>query len=168
MAILVVEDEGLVASNLANGLRRSGYEVSGIASSGEEALEKVSTLKPDLVLMDIHLRGKLDGIETAERVRSEFSIPVIFLTAHANPEVLERAKQTHPFGYLVKPIRQVDLVSNIEVALYKHQMERRLRQREAWLVTTLRCVGDGVIVTDARRPHRIFQRLKTHPWHPRP
>ena len=102
-----------------------------------------------LVLMDIHLSGKLDGIQTAEKVRSEFSVPVIFLTAHANPEVLDRAKRTYPFGYLVKPIRQADLVSAIEVALYKHQMERKLKQREAWLATTLRCAGNGVIITDA-------------------
>jgi len=149
MGILVVEDEGLIANNLADGLRRGGYEITGIAESGEDALEKASTLKPDLVLMDIHLSGKMDGIEAAEKVRSEFSIPVIFLTAHANPEVLNRAKLTYPFGYLVKPIRQVDLISAVEIALYKHQMERKLKQREAWLATTLRCAGDGVVVTDA-------------------
>jgi CheY-like chemotaxis protein len=149
MKILVVEDEGIIANNLADSLRRTGYEIIGIAPSGEDALEKVSRLKPDLVLMDVHLNGKIDGIETAERVRSEFSIPVIFLTAHANQEVLDRAKKTYPFGYLVKPIRQVDLVSTIEVAAYKHEVERKLKQREAWLATALRCTGDGVIVTDA-------------------
>jgi two-component system, cell cycle sensor histidine kinase and response regulator CckA len=149
MRILIVEDEGLVANNMSDSLRKNGYEISGIAMSGEDALEKVSALQPDLLLMDIHLSGKMDGIEAAERVRAQFSIPVIFLTAHANPEVLDRAKRTYPFGYLVKPIRHVDLVSAIEVALYKHQMEQKLRQREAWLATALRCAADGVIVTDA-------------------
>jgi hypothetical protein len=147
--ILIVEDEGLIANNLADSLRRSGYGVTGIASSGEDALAQVRALKPDLMLMDIHLGGVMDGIETAEKIRSGFSIPLIFLTAHATPEILDRAKRTYPFGYLVKPIRQVDLVSAVEIALYKHEMERKLKQREAWLATTLRCAGDGVIVTDA-------------------
>jgi len=147
--ILIVEDEGIIANNLADNLQKSGYEVVRIASSGEEALKVVSELKPDLLLMDIHLSGTLDGIETAERIRSGFSIPVIFLTAHAGQEVLDRAKRTCPFGYLVKPIRQADLVSAVEIAVYKNQMEQQLRQRDAWLVTTLRCAGDGVIVTDA-------------------
>jgi two-component system cell cycle sensor histidine kinase/response regulator CckA len=149
MKILIVEDEGIIANNLADSLSRSGYTISGISPSAEDALEKVGTLRPDLVLMDIHLQGEMDGIEGAERLRSEFSIPVIFLTAHANPEFLDRAKRTQPFGYLVKPIRHVELVSAVEVASYKHQMEMKLRQREAWLVTTLRCAGDGVVVTDA-------------------
>jgi two-component system cell cycle sensor histidine kinase/response regulator CckA len=148
--ILVVEDEGLIAHNLANSLRKSGYVVSGIAPSGEDALEKVRALKPDLVLMDIQLSGKLDGIETAEQVRSRFSIPVVFLTAHATPDVLDRAKRTQPFGFLVKPFRPTDLVSAIEVARYQHQMELALRQRESWLAATLSCVGDCVVVTDAR------------------
>jgi two-component system, cell cycle sensor histidine kinase and response regulator CckA len=95
------------------------------------------------------LSGALDGIETAEKIRAEFAVPVIFLTAHATGVFLDRAKRTYPFGYLVKPVRQVDLVSAVEIALYKHEMEQKLKQREAWLATTLRCAGDGVVVTDA-------------------
>jgi two-component system cell cycle sensor histidine kinase/response regulator CckA len=147
--ILIVEDEGLIANNLAYSLRKNGYDACGIAASGEDALVQVNLLKPDLMLMDIHLSGTLDGIETAEKIRAEFAVPVIFLTAHATGVFLDRAKRTYPFGYLVKPVRQVDLVSAVEIALYKHDMEQKLKQREAWLATTLRCAGDGVVVTDS-------------------
>src|ERR1051326_7212472 len=149
MKIMIVEDEKLIAHSLAEMLRTNGYEVTAILQSGEDALQQIRAQRPDLVLMDIDLSGELDGIETADKIRSEFSVPVIFLTAHDNPEYIDRAKRTQPFGYLLKPIRQMDLVSTVEMAAYKHQMEQKLRQREAWLTTTLLSVGDGVIVTDA-------------------
>ena len=148
MTILIVEDEQLIAHHLAQQLRKYGYHVAGLAQSGEEALQQIAALQPDLVLMDIDLGGEMDGIETADRVRLDFSIPVIFLTAHDTPEYLDRAKKAQPFGYLVKPIRHIDLVSTLEMAAYKHQIDRKLKQREAWLTTTLNCAGDGVIVTD--------------------
>lgn len=148
MKILIVEDEGLIANNLSDNLRKNGYEISGISASGEDAVEKANSLKPDLVLMDIHLDGQMTGIDAAEKLRTTFPVPVIFLTAHANRDILDRAKQTCPFGYLVKPVRQVDLINAIEVATYKHEMEQKLKRREAWLATTLRCAGDAVIITD--------------------
>ena len=146
--VMIVEDEGLIANDIAGQLAKSGYEVVSISSSGEEALTSLETCTPDLVLMDIRLKGKLDGIDTAMKVRSNHDLPVIFLTSHADQETLARAKHAEPFGYLVKPFRQLNLCSAIEMALYKHQSERVLAQREAWLATVLQSTADPTIVTD--------------------
>ena len=146
--VMIVEDEGLIANDIAGQLTKSGYEVVSISSSGEEALSSLRTCAPDLVLMDIRLKGKLDGIDTAMKVRNDHDLPVIFLTSHADQETLARAKHAEPFGYLVKPFRQLNLCSAIEMALYKHQSERALAQREAWLATVLQSTADSTIVTD--------------------
>jgi two-component system cell cycle sensor histidine kinase/response regulator CckA len=153
--IFLVEDDEMFVKLLAVRLKQGGYELVGNAASGEDALQQVEILHPDLVLMDMGLTGRLDGIDTAERVRVGCGIPVIFLTASDDQADLQRAKHTEPFGYLTKPFRQQDLVSAIEIALYKSQIEHKLKQREAWLATTLRCVGDGMIVTDASG-HIVF------------
>ena len=147
--VLIVEDEAIVAYDLQNRLRKSGYTVSAIASSGEQALEGIEKTPPDVVLMDIRLQGSMDGIELASKVRHRYKLPVIFLTAHADQATLERAKLTGPFSYLVKPIGNVNLSSAIEVALYKHRTERQLQDREAWLSTVLRSMADAIVVTDA-------------------
>jgi PAS domain S-box-containing protein len=152
--ILVVEDEALIANDLAGRLQDNGYEVVGIAASGEDALEKLGSLAPDLVLMDIRLDGKMDGIDTAELVRSDFGLPVIFLTSHADQNTLNRAKLTEPFGYLVKPFRQVNLASSIEMALHKHAAEKRVRQQLGWLTNILLSSPDPTIVTD---PEGVIQ-----------
>ena len=125
--ILVVEDERIVAEDVGESLDRLGYCVLAIVSSGEEAVKKAEELGPDLVLMDIVLRGDVDGIEAAEQIRAHFKIPVVYLTAYANDETLERAKVTQPFGYIVKPFEERELYTSIEVALYKHKMEAELR-----------------------------------------
>ena len=147
--VLIVEDEAIVAYDLQTRLQKSGYAVSAIASSGEQALEGIKKTPPDLVLMDIRLQGAMDGIEAALEVRNRYKLPVIFLTAHADQATLERAKLTGPFSYLVKPIGNVNLASAIEVALYKHRAERQLQDHEAWLATVLRSMADAIVVTDA-------------------
>jgi PAS domain S-box-containing protein len=143
--ILIVEDEKIVAKDIHNCLRRFGYEVTAIASTGEEAIQKAVETKPDLALLDIRLRGETDGIVVAERIRDRLRIPVVYLTAYADEEMLRRAKPTEPFGYLVKPFGERELHSTIEMALHRHAMERRLQESEQWLQTTLMSIGDGVI-----------------------
>ncbi len=129
--ILIVEDEVLVARNIAKQLERAGYDAAAIATTGEEALEYIANMNLDLVLMDIGLQGKLDGVETAARVKERFSIPVVYLTAYTDDKTLERAKATEPFGYILKPFEARELRSTIETALYKYKMERKLRESEA-------------------------------------
>jgi len=147
--ILVVEDEGIVAKDIENTLKKLGYAVPAIASSGEEAIKKATETLPDLVLMDIVLEGYMDGVEAAEQIRDRFDIPVVYLTAYADNKTLQRAKITEPYGYILKPFSERELYTAIEIALYKHQMERKLRESEQRLVTTLKSIGDAVIATDA-------------------
>ena len=146
--IFVVEDEGIIAHDLAATLRKGGYEVAGIASSGEEALLKLSAIHPQLIIMDIRLGGTIDGIELAEKVQAEFDVPVVYLSAHSDPATLNRAKLTGPFAYLSKPVAQKSLFTSIEIALFKHHAESELRRQRAWLQTILDSMADGVIVTD--------------------
>lgn len=149
--ILVVEDERIVAQALRRCLQSLGYDVVALATTGEDALIKVEQLKPDLVLLDIQLEGKMDGIESASRIRKQFGIPVVYLTAYSNPEVLERAKVTEPYGYVLKPYEDRELQVVLEIALYKHRMERKLEARERWFAATLKSIGDGVVATDDQR-----------------
>jgi PAS domain S-box-containing protein/putative nucleotidyltransferase with HDIG domain len=128
--ILVVEDERIVAEDIKLRLNGLAYTVCGIAFSGEEAVKKIGEMRPDLVLMDIVLQGKMNGIEAAEVIRSHFEVPVVYLTAYSDDKTLERAKMTEPFGYLLKPFEDRDLKTTIEMALYKFRMERMLRESE--------------------------------------
>jgi two-component system, response regulator PdtaR len=126
--ILVVEDEAVIALRLKKRLAKMGYEVPDVAYTGEEAVEKAGHLKPDLVLMDVMIPGNLDGIEAAKLVKTEFDIPVIFLTAFSEDKIIERAKQVEPFGYLLKPFQDREIKAAIEVALYKKMMEEKLQK----------------------------------------
>ena len=128
--ILIVEDERIVAKDIEYSLKTLGYKVTGIASSGEKAIQKAKDARPDLVLMDIRLKGTMDGIEAAHRLREEHSIPVVYLTAYADEGTLERAKVTGPFGYILKPFNEKELCSTIEMALYKHRIDQELRESE--------------------------------------
>jgi len=128
--ILIVEDERVVANALARNLEGLGYQVVSAVASGEEALTKAEETRPDLVLMDIRLEGEMDGIEAAGLITSRFDIPVIFVTAYADRSVLAKAKITEPYGYLIKPLSKRELHSAVEIALYKHQMARKLRESE--------------------------------------
>ena len=146
--LLIVEDEGIVALNIQNRLQGLGYSVVATVSSGEEAIQVAGETRPDLILMDIKLDGNVDGIEAAAEIHRLFHLPVVYLTAYTNDETLNRAKLTEPYGYILKPFEARDLCTTIEVALYKYQMEQQLREREQWLATTLKSIGDGVITTD--------------------
>ena len=132
-AIFIVEDEAIVASDIKETLLGLGYEVPGIAKSGEIALEKIEKFRPDLVLMDIHLATQMDGVETAGKIHTLFGIPVIYLTAYADKALLDRAKLTEPYGYVIKPYDERELHSIIEMALYKHRIEREIKKRDAIL-----------------------------------
>ncbi len=146
--ILIVEDERIVALSIQSRLETLGYIVTGNVTSAEAAIEAIAQSRPELVLMDIKLKGKIDGIEAAAQIRAYFQLPVIYLTAYNDDDILNRAKLTEPYGYLLKPFESRDLLTAIEVALYKHQIEQQLREREQWLATTLKSIGDGVITTD--------------------
>lgn len=135
--ILVVEDEIVIARDIKRILEKSGYEVPATSSTGEEAINKADQLKPDLVIMDIILKGKMDGIETAHKIYQEYDIPVVFLTSYDDKDILNRAKETDPFGYLLKPFNNRELYVTIEIALHKHKTEKRLRVE--------RDKGDGLV-----------------------
>lgn len=126
--ILVVEDEGLTGVYIEKTLNDLGYTVTSVEFSGEEAIEKAALDRPDLVLMDIKLQGEIDGIQAAEEIRNLYDIPVIYLTAHSDEVSLQRAKVTEPFGYVIKPFESRELHSVIEMGLYKHEMENKLKQ----------------------------------------
>lgn len=145
--ILIVEDEGILAIGLKKRLENLGYLVPAIASSGEEAIELAAKTRPDLILMDIVLKGKMDGIEAAEKIRGGLRVPIIYLTAHSDEETVKRAKMTEPFAYVVKPYDNRALQIAVEMALHKDSMER-LRESHHWLETVLRSIGDAVIATD--------------------
>ena len=147
-AILVVEDERVVARDIQESLLRMGYDVIGTAASSAECLAHAEERRPDLVLMDIRIEGALDGIETARILRSRYGVPVIFLTAYADEQTVARAKETEAHGYILKPFRAGELRSAVEIALFKHEMETRLKLREHWFATTLRAIGDAVMAVD--------------------
>jgi PAS domain S-box-containing protein/diguanylate cyclase (GGDEF)-like protein len=142
--MLVVEDERIVSMDLQRRLKSMGYEVVGSAVSGEEAIQKAGFLHPDMVLMDIMLDGQLDGIQAAEIIRKQCNIPVIYLTAYADSSTLERAKITEPFGYILKPFEERELHGHIEIALYKHRMEKKLKDSEERYVLATMGANDGL------------------------
>ncbi|MGH2575343.1 MAG: response regulator [Ignavibacteria bacterium] len=143
--ILIVEDEVIVGMDIQEMLIESGYDVPLVVDSGEEAIQKAGELQPDLVLMDIIIKGSIDGITAAEEIRKRYGIPVIFTTAYGDDKTVNKAKITEPLGYLLKPIDSKDLKIAIEVALYKSLMEVRLKESKAWFETTLKSIADGVI-----------------------
>ena len=147
--ILIVEDEAIVARDIAQQLAILGYEPVAQTPRGVEALTLAEQLRPDLVLMDIQLAGEMDGITAAQAIRERFAIPIVFLTAFVGDETLERAKETEPFGYIVKPFQDRELRTVIEMALYKHQAETRLRTSQEELTTILRTAMDGFWLSDA-------------------
>ena len=122
--ILIVEDEHIVAMGIKKMLKNLGYTVTGVASCGEDAISKAEITFPDVVLMDIMLKGNMDGVEAAGKIRERFNVPVVYLTAYSDNKILERAKNTEPFGYIVKPFDEKDLYSSIEVALHRYRKEK--------------------------------------------
>jgi PAS domain S-box-containing protein len=147
-AILIVEDEGIVARDLQETLCGLGYDAFAIASSADEAILRATERCPDLVLMDVRIKGKLDGIETAEILKRRFGVAVLFLTAHADDATLARATAIEPHGYLMKPVKSAELRSAIEVSLYRHELEKRLHQRDRQFATALQSVSEAVVTVD--------------------
>ncbi len=149
--ILVVEDESLVAEDLRERLTQMGYEVCYVTDSGEDAADRAAEFSPDLALLDIHLRGKMDGIAVADFLRRTMGVPAVFLTAHADRATLARAGKVEPFGYVLKPFDERELQAAVEMALYRYEAERRLYSMERWLAATLQSIGDGVVAVDPER-----------------
>jgi len=146
-SLLVVEDEVLVARDIKSRLIRMGYQVVDTVTRGQVAIEQALALRPDLILMDIHLADEIDGVEAAIQIRKQFDVPVIFCTAYSNQETLDRAKVSDPYGYVLKPFDNRELEINIEIALYKHRVEKDLSNTRNRLDATLTSISDGVIVT---------------------
>jgi PAS domain S-box-containing protein len=147
--VLIVEDERVVATHVERSLEDAGYVVTGIASSAAEAASLAAGSPPDVALVDIRLRGKGEGFEIAERLRSENDVPVVYMTAHTDDDTLQRAARTGAYGYVVKPFTIGEVKSALQVALYKHGMDQHLAERERWFSTTLRAIADGVVACDA-------------------
>lgn len=141
--ILVVEDENIIAMEVEDRLKNLGYLVPAIVSTGPDAITAAAEIQPDLILMDIMLKGKMDGIEAARQIHHRFNIPIIYLTAYADENTLQRAKITQPFGYLIKPFEERDLHTAIEMALHKHQLEQQLRRSQASLAEAQRIAHLG-------------------------
>jgi diguanylate cyclase (GGDEF)-like protein/PAS domain S-box-containing protein len=146
--VLVVEDEVVIAMDLQATLMDMGYEVPAIITSGEAAIQKALELCPDLVLMDIHLSAAVDGIAAAAQITQALDIPVIYLTAYADEDTLKRASLTTPFGYILKPFEARELRANIEIAFYKHGLEKELKKHRQWLLAVLNSIGEGVTASD--------------------
>ena len=134
--VLVVEDEGIVALDIKMSLEAQGYDVF-VANNGEKALKIVEKEHPDIVLMDVYIQGEKEGIRIAKKIREKYDIPIVYITAYADDEIIEEARKTGPFGYLLKPLEERELYSTIQMALYKHRMEMELKQKERKLMEEL-------------------------------
>jgi two-component system cell cycle sensor histidine kinase/response regulator CckA len=148
-SILVVEDESLVAEELSMRLKQLGYDVGGVVDNAADAFAYVSVVRPDLALVDIHIKGPLTGIDIARRFRTEFDVPVIFLTAHADSATLKEATATEPFGYIVKPFDKRSLAATLETGIRRRRAEEKLAKMERWLAATMNSIGDAVITLDS-------------------
>ncbi|MCK4911068.1 MAG: PAS domain S-box protein [Thermodesulfovibrionales bacterium] len=146
--IQIVEDELIVASDIKSCLLSLGYFVTCISATGEDAVEHAARHKPNLVLMDIKLKGEMDGISAAGLIREQSRIPVVYLTGNMDVGLLERAKRTEPFGYLVKPFEEHELMSTIETAMYRHRMELRLLESEQRFRRLVENAADAIYVCD--------------------
>lgn len=146
--ILIVEDEGIVARDLQRRLEKYGYSVMAIVPSGRAALIKTEKFKPDLVLMDIVLRGKMDGIETAEKIHEQFNIPVIYVSAYVDKKKIKRARITEPYGMIIKPFEDIQLQAIIDMALYRHKMEKKLKESEEQYRDLVEKSGVGILIDD--------------------
>jgi len=146
--ILIVENEGLVGCDMATTLGQLGYVVAGICASGEEALERFDEFRPDLVLLDVHLAGPLDGIDTARELQRRARVAIVYVTACADLETVARARETHPHGYLLKPFNHDELRLAVEVAAQRHFDENERQRREHSYFEAFQSLADGVIAAD--------------------
>jgi len=146
--ILLVEDDRITSKLIQKFILDIGYYIAGAVSSGEEALEIIQNKEPDLVLMDINLQGKLDGIESAKKISSTVSIPFVYITSSSDYSTIERAKESNAYGYIIKPFSKRDLRASIEMALLRHQMESKIKENENRVSTILNSITDSVIVIE--------------------
>lgn len=148
--ILIVEDQAIIAADLASRLTKLGHEVVGTVATGEAAVELARRIRPSVILMDIQLKAGMDGVQAAAAIGHDLHIPIVFLTSHSDRATFQRAKQVRPMGYVVKPFQDRELSMAIELALHRAESEKRVAESHRWLNTTLRSIGDGVIATDAQ------------------
>lgn len=148
IGILIAEDELIVAEDTSDIVKEFGYDVLGIVATGEEIIQKTRELYPDLILMDIKLKGRIDGIMAAEQIQSELKIPIIFVSAFSNEKTLHMAKITEPYGFIIKPFRERELHAAIEISLYKSKIDKKLIENEQFLYTTLNSIRDSVLTAD--------------------
>jgi two-component system response regulator LytT len=137
ITVLVVEDESIVSKDIQHSLKKLGYHIAGAAATGEKALELIKTESPDIILMDIMLKGDMSGIDVAEIVKNDYNIPIIFLTAYADEATLSKAKIIEPYGYIIKPFKEIDLHTSIDMALYKHKKNVELEKERDFLYTVV-------------------------------
>jgi len=148
-SVLIVEDDFIVAKVIEKNLIDLGFSIAGLVATGEDAIAKAGGEKPDLVLMDIHLQGEMDGIAASEKIRARFNIPVVFLTAFSDQQTFDRALVTAPFGYIIKPFSQNTLSATIRVALNKKHADQKISDRHIWLDSTVSSLPEGIITIDA-------------------
>jgi two-component system, NtrC family, response regulator AtoC len=154
--ILIVEDERVTAEDLRDILTDLGYSITGIVSSGADAIAQVEHRPPNIVLMDIHIQGDMDGTAAALILRERFNIPVIYLTAHVDGETVAQAKKAGPLGYITKPFQEAALHASIEIALNRHGEELKSREKEELLTSTLQAISHGVISVDRQKTITLF------------
>ena len=146
IGILIVEDESIVAKDIQQSPKKLGYEVLGVCATGDDAISKAEQVKPSLVLMDIMLKGDMSGIEAADQIRQRLDIPIIFLTAYADSSTLSKAKVTEPYGYIIKPFKEIDLQTNIEIALYKHEKASESKKERDFLYSLVEAKSTKEII----------------------
>ncbi len=146
--VLIVEDEIIVAKDLESKLENYGYIIAGIASSGEDAVAKAGQTNPDIILMDIILQGKMNGIEASEIIKKSHDIPIIFLTASSDEFTMKKAKNGAPYAYIIKPYGEREIQANIEISLLRHRLEKEIIEKGDWLASVFDSLGDAVIATD--------------------
>ncbi len=146
--VLIVEDEGITSLELENKIRKWGYDPVGVAVSGEEALAMARDLKPDLMIMDIRLQGEEDGVEVAEKILKEMKISLIYITAHSSDLIMDRAHKTSPHAYFIKPFNDSELKFAVEMALYKHEMGKKLKESENKYKALMDNLMVGVFITE--------------------
>ena len=169
--VLIVEDENIVAKDIQLSLKKLGYTVVGIEKSGEGAILKAQSATPDIIIMDIMLKGEVNGIEAAEKIKKEYNIPIIFLTAYADENTLSKAKISEPYAYIIKPFKEIDLHTSIEMALYKHSKELEVLKERDMLYSIVETAKANNLLVDsylntcldelAKKPESIEHLL---PW----
>ena len=156
--ILIVEDQGIVATDIQRCLEDGGFEVSAIATSMAEAIREASASRPDLVLMDIRIQGEADGIDAGDHLHRHFGLPIVYLTAHDDRDTMARARRTEPMAFLIKPFKPAELTSTVEIALNRSRADQEVQERERSFLSAMDAIGDAVLTTDSQGCVRFMNR----------